>query len=377
MRRLGVGEVGLGDRHDAALDTPSARSTAACSRVWGITPSSAATVIRYRSIPVAPATIVRTKRSWPGTSITDSRRPEGSVRLRVAELDRDPARALLGQPVGVDAGQRPDQRGLAVVDVAGGAERQRRRRSSERWRARRRPPREPRRRSACADRAARVRRGSARSPAGRRRAARRRSPSGSAGLSATAGPSSSSSGSAPPPTLAVARITSASRADLRRASRRRAARSARSARVEHRQHGDLAPGPCRVAVQSSVASSAASDSLSIRSARASGCARAAATASCAPDEQAGLGPAEQLVARAADERRAGRDRAPQRRLVRQRRRSRWRRPARPSRRRRSPARRARTAPRSRPPRRTRACGSSTGGRAGSRRPGPAPASARS
>ena len=29
-------------------------------------------------MPVAPATIVRTKRSWPGTSTTDSRRPDGS-----------------------------------------------------------------------------------------------------------------------------------------------------------------------------------------------------------------------------------------------------------------------------------------------------------
>ena len=32
-------------------------------------------------MPVAPATIVRTKRSWPGTSTTDSRRPLGSARL--------------------------------------------------------------------------------------------------------------------------------------------------------------------------------------------------------------------------------------------------------------------------------------------------------
>ena len=59
------------------VPTPSAASTAACSRVCGITPSSAATTIRYRSMPVAPATIVRTKRSWPGTSTTDSRRPDG------------------------------------------------------------------------------------------------------------------------------------------------------------------------------------------------------------------------------------------------------------------------------------------------------------
>ena len=59
--------------------TPSADSTVACSRVCGITPSSAATVIRYRSIPVAPATIVRTNRACPGTSTTDSRRPDGSA----------------------------------------------------------------------------------------------------------------------------------------------------------------------------------------------------------------------------------------------------------------------------------------------------------
>ena len=44
-----------------------------------MTPSSAATTMRYRSIPVAPATIVRTKRSWPGTSTTETRRPPGST----------------------------------------------------------------------------------------------------------------------------------------------------------------------------------------------------------------------------------------------------------------------------------------------------------
>ncbi len=30
-------------------------------------------------MPVAPATIVRTKRSWPGTSTTPSSRPDGSA----------------------------------------------------------------------------------------------------------------------------------------------------------------------------------------------------------------------------------------------------------------------------------------------------------
>ena len=75
--------------------------------------------------PVAPATIVRTKRSWPGTSTSESRRPSGQLERRVAEVDRDPALALLGQPVGVLARQRPDEPRLAVVDVARGADRQR------------------------------------------------------------------------------------------------------------------------------------------------------------------------------------------------------------------------------------------------------------
>ena len=57
---------------------PSARRIRACSRVCGIAPSVAAITIRKQSIPVAPATIVWMKRSWPGTSISDIRRPEGS-----------------------------------------------------------------------------------------------------------------------------------------------------------------------------------------------------------------------------------------------------------------------------------------------------------
>ena len=75
-------------------------------------------------MPVAPATIVRTKRSWPGTSITESLRAAGKLELRVAERDRDPALLLLGQPVGVRAGERLDEAGLAVVDVAGRSERE-------------------------------------------------------------------------------------------------------------------------------------------------------------------------------------------------------------------------------------------------------------
>ena len=52
-------------------------------------------------------------------------RAVGQLERRVAEVDRDPALVLLGQPVGVLAGQRLDERRLAVVDVTRGTDRQR------------------------------------------------------------------------------------------------------------------------------------------------------------------------------------------------------------------------------------------------------------
>ena len=54
----------------------------------------------------------------------DEREPAAVRKLerRVAEVDRDAAPALLWQAVGVLAGERAHQPGLAVVDVAGGAD---------------------------------------------------------------------------------------------------------------------------------------------------------------------------------------------------------------------------------------------------------------
>ena len=43
----------------------------------------------------------------------------GQCRIGEAEIDRQPAPLLLGQAVGIDPGQRADQRGLAVIDMAG------------------------------------------------------------------------------------------------------------------------------------------------------------------------------------------------------------------------------------------------------------------
>ena len=48
-----------------------------CSRVCGITPSSAATTRSARSIPPAPASILLTNFSCPGTSMMPDREPSG------------------------------------------------------------------------------------------------------------------------------------------------------------------------------------------------------------------------------------------------------------------------------------------------------------
>ena len=49
--------------------TPKSRSTSRCSRDCGITPSSAAMTSMATSMVLTPATMVLTKRSWPGTSM--------------------------------------------------------------------------------------------------------------------------------------------------------------------------------------------------------------------------------------------------------------------------------------------------------------------
>ena len=44
-------------------------SMSKCSRVWGMTPSSRSTTSSTISMPPMPASILPTKRSWPGTSM--------------------------------------------------------------------------------------------------------------------------------------------------------------------------------------------------------------------------------------------------------------------------------------------------------------------
>ena len=59
---------------------PSRLATARCSCVCGITPSSAATSSSRWSMPVAPASMVCSSRSWPGTSTKPITWPPGAGR---------------------------------------------------------------------------------------------------------------------------------------------------------------------------------------------------------------------------------------------------------------------------------------------------------
>jgi hypothetical protein len=65
-------------RATLAWRTPSSSTMSRCSRVCGITPSSAATTSSAWSMPTAPAAMVWTKRSWPGTSMKPSTSPLAS-----------------------------------------------------------------------------------------------------------------------------------------------------------------------------------------------------------------------------------------------------------------------------------------------------------
>ena len=156
--------------------TPSRWRMSRCSSVCGITPSSAATVNSTRSMPWAPASMLRMKRSWPGTSTTPTRSPSGRVEPGEAQVDRDAARLLLVQPIGVLTGERPDERRLAVVDVPGGTD--------DQWHATssRARPAACRARTRRAGRAGSARLECARRRPGARRESGRRSPPRAVGM---------------------------------------------------------------------------------------------------------------------------------------------------------------------------------------------------
>ena len=95
---------------------------ARCSRVWGMTLSSAATTSSARSIPPTPASMFLMKRSWPGTSTMLTSRAAGEGKPREPQVDGHLPFLLLGQAVGVYVGEGLYESRFAVVYVARGAD---------------------------------------------------------------------------------------------------------------------------------------------------------------------------------------------------------------------------------------------------------------
>ena len=223
LERLLVDEVGLRERDDAVLDPEQAEDRQVLVR---LRPRALGGVDHEQEeVDAGRAGDHRADEPLvPGDVDHRQLRAVRQLERRVAEVDRDAARVLLRQPVGVLAGQRLDERRLAVVDVAGGADRQRHRR-------RRRRPRRPPRRRAC--------RQSSRSFPSRTMPTTGGSPvrSGAASASSTAQAKlgSSASGSAPPPTRATVSSTSP---PVSAASRSARARIAPTSSPQHAQHGN-------------------------------------------------------------------------------------------------------------------------------------------
>ena len=240
--------------------------------------------------------------------------PARQHQRREPELDRHAARLLLRQAVGVHAGQRPHERGLAVVDVAGGPERQGRVHgcTARTAAATSRASSSVSVRGSSSSRPSWMRPTTAGSRA-RSLAASSVAPAGYGSI-ATAGPGSSSSGSAPPPTRAVDATTSP---PVAAASSVGARAEGRVVGVEHREHRQRAARGGRIAMQGERRLQRGERQLvdphgareRMAAARRDGLAR--------PDQQAGLRAAEQLVARERRERGAGADRPAHRRLARE------------------------------------------------------------
>ena len=119
-----VGEVGLGDGHDAGGDVEGAQDGGVLDAL-GHDPIVGRD---HHQVQIDPG---RPRDHRPDEALVardvDERQPPpgGQGQRRVAERDGDAALALLREPVGVDAGERADQSGLAVIDVSGGAQRER------------------------------------------------------------------------------------------------------------------------------------------------------------------------------------------------------------------------------------------------------------
>ena len=124
LERLFVDRVGLRDGDDAALDAEQPQDRKVLVRLWAGTLGGIED--EEEEVDAGRAGDHRSHEALVPRHVDERERPSARQLERcVPEVDRDPPRPLLGQPVRVLAGQRADERRLAVVDVPGGADGQR------------------------------------------------------------------------------------------------------------------------------------------------------------------------------------------------------------------------------------------------------------
>ncbi len=121
LQRLGIGEIGLRQRDEPALDAEQPADLEVLARLrlhalvgrhdqqHGVDAARAGQHVADEALVTGHVDEGELARRRPGT-------------MREAEIDRDAARLFFLQPVGIDAGQRSHQRALAVIDVARGAD---------------------------------------------------------------------------------------------------------------------------------------------------------------------------------------------------------------------------------------------------------------
>ena len=119
---LVVDQVDLGERDDAVAARRAARGCAGAPRTAASSPRWRRPRTGRRRRAPTPASMFLRNRTWPGTSTKLIAAPDGSVGVGEAEVDGEAPALLLREAVGVGAGERQDERRLAVVDVAGGGD---------------------------------------------------------------------------------------------------------------------------------------------------------------------------------------------------------------------------------------------------------------
>ena len=143
-RPRGVGEVGLRHRHDARAHAERAQHGRVLDRLRHHPVIGGDD--EQEQVDAGGSGDHRAHEALVTRDVDERQRPAADVELREAEVDRHAAGALLRQPIGVAPGERADERGLAVVDVPGRADRERQVaahgvRGTERRRSRTFPPR--------------------------------------------------------------------------------------------------------------------------------------------------------------------------------------------------------------------------------------------